>query len=205
MNEKAKVSNNGSFLKLFKTLTARVLSSLKIRGLYCCSCFKHYLTGDVTDVARASFLKDCMAGSTILPVWIGSTPTFSYFDLYLYSAYAAQYVYFYINCCSLFTQKVFAGNSEKDKTVYNLLLRPMVGRFVRFFPLSGTTTPCMRVELYRYVASKFGNKIFACAHETAVMFGNAEQWNLVSPFGLIAAARQFHMLKYEWLSVFFNH
>ena len=24
---------------------------------------------------------------------IGSAPTFSYFDLYLYSAYAAQYVY----------------------------------------------------------------------------------------------------------------
>ena len=33
MNEKAKTTNNGSFLKLFKTLTARVLSSLKIRGL----------------------------------------------------------------------------------------------------------------------------------------------------------------------------
>ena len=26
---------------------------------------------------------------------IGSTPTFLYFDLYLYSAYAAHYVYFY--------------------------------------------------------------------------------------------------------------
>ena len=116
---------------------------------------------------------------------IGSTPTFLYFDLYLYSAYAAHYVYFYINCCFLFTRKVFVGNSEKDKTVYNLLLRPMATRFVRFYPLSGTTTPCMRVELYRYVASKFGKKIFACAHVTAVMFDNAEQWNLVSPWDLL--------------------
>ena len=28
---------------------------------------------------------------------IGSTPTFLYFDLYLYSAYAAHYVYININ------------------------------------------------------------------------------------------------------------
>ena len=27
---------------------------------------------------------------------IGITPTFSYFDLYLYSAYAAHYVYFFL-------------------------------------------------------------------------------------------------------------
>ena len=33
LNEKAKTSNNGSFLKLIKTLTARVLSSLKSLGL----------------------------------------------------------------------------------------------------------------------------------------------------------------------------
>ena len=34
LNEKAKRTNNGSFLKLFKTLTARAfLSSLKIIGL----------------------------------------------------------------------------------------------------------------------------------------------------------------------------
>ena len=33
MNEKAKTTNNGSFLKLFKTLTAHVLSSLKILRL----------------------------------------------------------------------------------------------------------------------------------------------------------------------------
>ena len=32
MREKAKTTNNGSFLKLFKTLTARVLLSLKIIG-----------------------------------------------------------------------------------------------------------------------------------------------------------------------------
>ena len=28
---------------------------------------------------------------------IGSTPTFLYFDLYLYSAYAAHYIYYSIN------------------------------------------------------------------------------------------------------------
>ena len=33
LNEKAKTTNNGSFLKLFKTLTARVLTSLKILWL----------------------------------------------------------------------------------------------------------------------------------------------------------------------------
>ena len=48
---------------------------------------------------------------------IGSTPTFLYFDLYLYSAYAAHYIYFklgsdpkikaninlsYLICCSRF-------------------------------------------------------------------------------------------------------
>ena len=55
MNEKAKTTNNGSFLKLFKTLTARDLSSPNIFGLrprifkflnlikHCCSCFKHYV------------------------------------------------------------------------------------------------------------------------------------------------------------------
>ena len=52
MNEKAKTTNNGLFLKLFKTLTARVLSSQKLLGYaleflnlmkHCCSCFKHYL------------------------------------------------------------------------------------------------------------------------------------------------------------------
>ena len=33
LNEKPKTTNNGSFLKLFKTLTARVLSSPKLLGL----------------------------------------------------------------------------------------------------------------------------------------------------------------------------
>ena len=32
---------------------------------------------------------------------IGSTPTFLYFDLYLYSAYAAHYVYFIVHSASL--------------------------------------------------------------------------------------------------------
>ena len=32
LNEKAKTTKNGSFLKLFKTLTARVLSSQKLLG-----------------------------------------------------------------------------------------------------------------------------------------------------------------------------
>ena len=33
LNEKAKRTNNGSFLNMFKTLTAHVLSSLKILGI----------------------------------------------------------------------------------------------------------------------------------------------------------------------------
>ena len=43
---------------------------------------------------------------------IGSTPTFLYFDLYLYSAYAAHYVYF-------FTTYVFPENKEIVKHVMN--------------------------------------------------------------------------------------
>ena len=31
---------------------------------------------------------------------IGSTPTFLYFDLYLYSAYTAHFVYFFFSCVS---------------------------------------------------------------------------------------------------------
>ena len=50
------ISNNGSILKLFKTLTACVLSSLKILGYafeylnlikHCCLCFKHYMKGSI--------------------------------------------------------------------------------------------------------------------------------------------------------------
>ena len=32
-------------------------------------------------------------------IHIGSTPTILYFDLYLYSAYAADYVYYGLNAC----------------------------------------------------------------------------------------------------------
>ena len=38
LDEKAKATNNGSFLKLFKILTAHVLSSLK----HACSCFNPF-------------------------------------------------------------------------------------------------------------------------------------------------------------------
>ena len=34
---------------------------------------------------------------------IGSTPTFLYFNLYLYSAYAAHYVYFFIQLVDTFS------------------------------------------------------------------------------------------------------
>lgn len=61
------------------------------------------------------------------------------------------------NSFSLLIPKIFVGNSEKDKVVYNLLLRPLIGRYIRFYPLSGTLMMCMRVELYRHVASMSRN------------------------------------------------
>ena len=66
MNEKAKTTDNGSFFKLFKTLTARVLSSLKSLYLnlikHCCSCFKHYINdivarSDITQNYESRFIK----------------------------------------------------------------------------------------------------------------------------------------------------
>ena len=47
---------------------------------------------------RVFFLSDegPMLETLDYTIRIGSTPTFLYFDLYLYSAYAAHYVYIYI-------------------------------------------------------------------------------------------------------------
>ena len=43
---------------------------------------------------------------------IGSTPTFLYFDLYLYSAYAAHYVYVKMN--------IYAGINEFPRKSYRV-------------------------------------------------------------------------------------
>ena len=52
---------------------------------------------------------------------IGRTPTFSYFDLYLYSAYAAPYVYFtfYISIC----------NSPSQTAIFDVFLS------IEFYPM----------------------------------------------------------------------
>ena len=56
---------------------------------------------------------------------IGSTPTFLYFDFYLYSAYAAHYVYL-IDLAVLATLELHKrpGNSDVDKASWDCL-RPL--------------------------------------------------------------------------------
>ena len=48
---------------------------------------------------------------------IGSTPTVLYFDLYLYSAYAAHYVYCYyyspVNFAKIFSQSVSESRTSR--------------------------------------------------------------------------------------------
>ena len=47
---------------------------------------------------------------------IGSIPTFLYFDLYLYSAYAAHYVYcILLNCC---TESRIVANDDDEENDY---------------------------------------------------------------------------------------
>ena len=54
---------------------------------------------------------------------IDSTPTFLYFDLYLYSAYAAHYVYFtfYILICKRLPMGVFYERLVKKYILFTLL------------------------------------------------------------------------------------
>ena len=47
---------------------------------------------------------------------IGSTPTILYFDLYLYSAYAAHYVYFISNT----SDSPFCGTCELEMSIEDL-------------------------------------------------------------------------------------
>ena len=58
------------------------------------SCFKHW---PLVSSERKPFLSDKgpMLEMLDFTIHIGSTPTFLYFNLYLYSAYAAHYVYMY--------------------------------------------------------------------------------------------------------------
>ena len=68
--------------------------SEKVRSLHClCSSTSHFI--------YFLFLSDEGPLETLdYTIRIGSTPTFLYFDLYLYSAYAARYVClkYYCNC-----------------------------------------------------------------------------------------------------------
>ena len=51
----------------------------------------------------------------VYTIRIGSTPTFLYFDLYLYSAYAAHYVYF--TCESIWPNSKASYFNPKKKTI----------------------------------------------------------------------------------------
>ena len=51
---------------------------------------------------------------------IGSTPTFLYFDLYLYSAYAAHYVYFNV---LLFIEALRAKYLNNIYVYFRILIR----------------------------------------------------------------------------------
>ena len=57
-----------------------------------------YIVRNVISVYPFCFLSDegPMLETLDYTIRIGSTPTFLYFDLYLYSAYAAHYVYIHI-------------------------------------------------------------------------------------------------------------
>ena len=48
---------------------------------------------------------------------IGSTPTFLYFDLYLFSAYAAHYVYIHIYIVILYNAALFSGSKNNYRVV----------------------------------------------------------------------------------------
>ena len=63
--------------------------------------------------ALALFLSDDgpMLETLDYTIRIGSTPTFLYFDLYLYSAYAAHYVY--LEKWNLFVKHIFESNLIK--------------------------------------------------------------------------------------------
>ena len=51
---------------------------------------------------------------------IGSTPTFLYFDLYLYSAYAAHYIHLWYNSWVKLT-KLLRKNLSQKRTVSEIL------------------------------------------------------------------------------------
>ncbi|EDO27743.1 predicted protein, partial [Nematostella vectensis] len=46
------------------------------------------------------------------------------------------------------TDKVFTGNTNRDKFVKNTLAVPAMARFIRFVPLTYYRDPTMRVEVY---------------------------------------------------------
>ena len=86
-----------------------------------------------TFVQRETFLSD--KGPTLetldYTIRIGSTPTFLYFDLYLYSAYAAHYVYTRYNGCK-------GNHVNKTQTMH----------VKRAFILSRNILSCLYMALY---------------------------------------------------------
>ena len=58
----------------------------------------HQVVDDIIELARENNKKQIKEFLGFHTIRIGSTPTFLYFDLYLYSAYAAHYVYVNIVC-----------------------------------------------------------------------------------------------------------
>ena len=64
---------------------------------------------------------------------IGSTPNFLYFDLYLYSAYAAHYVSFYISICISTLPTQHTTFITLSKTLFYNSLCQMVTRNLRSF------------------------------------------------------------------------
>ena len=80
---------------------------------------------------------------------IGSTPTFLYFDLYLYSAYAAHYVYFTFRS---FTFVSFTGAATLCLISRGFATVSLLYKFTRFFIyflfLSDEGPMLERVRLY---------------------------------------------------------
>ena len=71
---------------------------------------------------------------------IGSTPTFLYFDLYLYSAYAAHYVYFYdfmfFHMFFWWTDMIFEATNSFHQFIHlPLILFALISIYIR----NGTT------------------------------------------------------------------
>ena len=77
---------------------------------------------------------------------IGSTPTFLYFDLYLYSAYAAHYVYI----CSIFVSSVFSPLTATPPTLVAKRPLPRQRFFRRWSEMCRNRQVCRRKGQRRF-------------------------------------------------------